>query len=169
LENTVKPLAIEIGLAIGRDLAAAIGNAVREWFSENWPGIVKGIMAKVNPILALLGRLEKLDADGLLPQFDYTGPSLPRSQTTTTKTSTTTSSGDLFFPFAKGGIVTSPTLGLVGEAGPEAIIPLDRMSDMGGDTYVINVTGALDAEGTARTILRVLEDAQRRSGVRLAT
>jgi phage-related minor tail protein len=34
-------------------------------------------------------------------------------------------------------------LGLVGEAGPEAIIPLDRMGSMGGQTYVtINVTGA---------------------------
>ena len=29
-------------------------------------------------------------------------------------------------PFADGGIVTKPTLGLVGEAGPEAIIPLNR-------------------------------------------
>jgi hypothetical protein len=30
-------------------------------------------------------------------------------------------------PLAKGGIVTAPTLALVGEAGPEAVIPLDRM------------------------------------------
>lgn len=29
-------------------------------------------------------------------------------------------------PFAEGGIVTSPTMGLVGEAGPEAIVPLDE-------------------------------------------
>ena len=28
--------------------------------------------------------------------------------------------------YAKGGVVTSPTLGLVGEAGPEAIVPLGR-------------------------------------------
>ena len=32
--------------------------------------------------------------------------------------------------FAEGGIVTGPTLGLVGEAGPEAIIPLDRLDGM---------------------------------------
>lgn len=31
-----------------------------------------------------------------------------------------------FLPFADGGIVTSPVLGLVGEAGPEVIIPLSR-------------------------------------------
>ena len=29
-------------------------------------------------------------------------------------------------PFAEGGIVTGPTMGLVGEEGPEAIIPLDQ-------------------------------------------
>ena len=32
--------------------------------------------------------------------------------------------------FAKGGIVTGPTLGLVGEAGPEAIIPLNKLEGM---------------------------------------
>jgi hypothetical protein len=32
---------------------------------------------------------------------------------------------------ALGGIVTSPHVGMVGEAGPEAIIPLDRMGAMG--------------------------------------
>ena len=36
------------------------------------------------------------------------------------------------WPFAEGGIVTGPTLGLVGEAGPEAIIPLDRLNQFGG-------------------------------------
>jgi len=30
--------------------------------------------------------------------------------------------------FATGGIVTGPTLGLVGEAGPEVIFPLDRLN-----------------------------------------
>ena len=42
---------------------------------------------------------------------------------------------------AEGGIVSSPTLALIGEAGPEAVVPLDRMSTGGGIT--INVTGGL--------------------------
>jgi uncharacterized membrane protein YjjP (DUF1212 family) len=42
---------------------------------------------------------------------------------------------------AEGGIVNSPTLALIGEAGPEAVVPLDRMSTGGGIT--INVTGGL--------------------------
>lgn len=43
---------------------------------------------------------------------------------------------------ANGGIVTGPTLALIGEAGPEAVIPLDRMGSMGAGTTVnINVHG----------------------------
>jgi hypothetical protein len=42
-------------------------------------------------------------------------------------------------PFAEGGIVTRPTLGLVGEAGPEAIIPLSKTGSLAGIT--INISG----------------------------
>lgn len=40
---------------------------------------------------------------------------------------------------AQGGVVTGPTLAMIGEAGPEAVIPLDKMGSMGGVT--INVQG----------------------------
>jgi len=44
---------------------------------------------------------------------------------------------------AAGGIVTQPTIALVGEAGPEAIIPLGRNMDAGmGSTVNINVTAS---------------------------
>jgi hypothetical protein len=46
---------------------------------------------------------------------------------------------------AQGGIVTSPTLALIGEGrGPEAVIPLDRMGEFGmggGSSVTINVNG----------------------------
>jgi phage-related protein len=35
-------------------------------------------------------------------------------------------------PFAKGGLVTGPTRALIGEAGPEVVIPLDRFESMMG-------------------------------------
>jgi hypothetical protein len=41
---------------------------------------------------------------------------------------------------ATGGIVTSPTFALIGEAGPEAVIPLSKMGSMGGGV-TINVNG----------------------------
>ena len=48
--------------------------------------------------------------------------------------------------FASGGIVTKPMMGLVGEAGAEAIIPLDRLGNM-GNTYNISVTAGMGADG----------------------
>jgi hypothetical protein len=42
---------------------------------------------------------------------------------------------------AEGGIVSSPTLALIGEAGPEAVVPLDQMRN--GNGITINVTGGL--------------------------
>lgn len=52
--------------------------------------------------------------------------------------------------FATGGIVTSPTIGLIGEAGPEAIIPLSAFTggsalagngSTNGGGIIINITG----------------------------
>jgi len=46
---------------------------------------------------------------------------------------------------AEGGIVTGPTLAMIGERGPEAVIPLSgRNSGMGGN-YTINITGGLSS------------------------
>jgi len=50
------------------------------------------------------------------------------------------------FAFAKGGIVTSPMIGMVGESGAEAIIPLDRLGSL-GSTYNISVTAGMGADG----------------------
>ena len=43
---------------------------------------------------------------------------------------------------AAGGIVTQPTLAMIGEGGPEAVIPLDRMGG-GGSGITVNVMGGL--------------------------
>ena len=42
--------------------------------------------------------------------------------------------------FAEGGIVTQPMMGIVGEAGPEAIIPLDRLNT--GPSVVVRIEHA---------------------------
>jgi tape measure domain-containing protein len=47
---------------------------------------------------------------------------------------------------AEGGIVTQPTMAMVGERGPEAVIPLDKMGKM-GDTYnIYNIRGSYVTE-----------------------
>lgn len=44
---------------------------------------------------------------------------------------------------AEGGITTGPTIAMIGESGPEAVIPLDKLGKMGqGNTINITVTSA---------------------------
>jgi hypothetical protein len=65
-------------------------------------------------------------------------------------------------PFAEGGLVTGPTLGLVGEAGPELIIPLDRLERMGGNNITINIAGSVVQESDLVERVRIgLQQAQR--------
>jgi len=63
------------------------------------------------------------------PSFFYTPPTSPNK-------------GLAIPAMANGGIVSSPTLALIGEAGPEAVVPLDKMRGMGGN-ITINIQGGL--------------------------
>jgi hypothetical protein len=59
---------------------------------------------------------------------------------------------------ATGGIVTSPTFALIGEAGPEAVIPLSKMGSMGGGV-TINVNG-----GDPNAVVQALRTYMRQNG-----
>ena len=59
---------------------------------------------------------------------------------------------------ATGGIVRSPTFALIGEAGPEAVIPLDKMGGMGGG-ITVNVNG-----GDPQAVVDALRRYQRQNG-----
>lgn len=75
--------------------------------------------------------------------------------------------GSMFpVPFANGGIVTRPTLGLVGEAGAEAVIPLNRANGLGGTSIAITVNAGMGANGTeiGDQIVDALKRYQRRNG-----
>jgi phage-related minor tail protein len=68
--------------------------------------------------------------------------------------------------FADGGIATRPTPGIFGEAGPEALIPLDRMGDFGGgNTYNINVNaGVGDPRAIGKSVVEAITLFERSSG-----
>jgi hypothetical protein len=64
--------------------------------------------------------------------------------------------------FAEGGIVRQATLGLVGEAGPEAIIPLDKFGGFGA-TYNIQLVGPflatpVEAREWAQQLTRYIDE-----------
>lgn len=65
---------------------------------------------------------------------------------------------------ADGGIVTGPTLAVVGEAGPEAVIPLNRAGNMGlgGPNVTVNVYGTvIEERNLIETIRQGLVNSQR--------
>ena len=65
---------------------------------------------------------------------------------------------------ANGGIVTGPTLALIGEAGPEAVIPLDRAGSMGGINITVNAGLVSSPDQVGQQIIEAIQKAQRRSG-----
>lgn len=74
---------------------------------------------------------------------------------------------------ADGGIVRSPTLAMIGEAGPEAVVPLTRGKGYigGGETHVhVHLTGIVAGtkDDVARAVVASIRDASRRGTVSLA-
>jgi hypothetical protein len=158
-----------------KEKAADVWGSVKDSFVRAWEGIKNGVRPVVNAVLgyynALISGVERAinaiaGAINRIPSVSipswvpgiggnkYSIPNIP----------------NVSFPripmLADGGIVTRQTMAIIGEAGPEAVIPLNRLEDFGGggDRIVINVTGALDPEGVARQIERILRDSQRRTG-----
>ena len=68
--------------------------------------------------------------------------------------------------FAKGGIVTGPTLALIGEAGPEAVVPLSGRNAGMGNTINLTVNAGMGADGASigREIVDIIKRYERVSG-----
>lgn len=67
-------------------------------------------------------------------------------------------------PFADGGIVVRPMAGLVGEAGPEAIIPLDQVGAMMNSDVTINIYSTIADDSLPEKIVSALQTYNRRVG-----
>jgi hypothetical protein len=112
-----------------RDGINLIVNTVIGFFA----GMVNAAIGAVNAIISAYNSIP------LLPDIPK-APTVPVPQLG--RTANTPAPGRMNIPrLAEGGIVSSPTLALIGEAGPEAVVPLDRINNGGGIT--INVTGGL--------------------------
>lgn len=68
--------------------------------------------------------------------------------------------------FAKGGIVNGPTLALIGEAGPEAVVPLSGRNAGMGNTFNLTVNAGMGADGAVigREIVDAIKRYERASG-----
>jgi hypothetical protein len=157
------------------------------WARDLAPSIISGLISAFGEIAAALGRIGKklLDAfidlgkklgkaiangaiDGLNKIIGGLNDLLEFKISLPFGKSFTVNAPDIpnIPKLADGGIVNKPggTLALIGEAGPEAVIPLSKMDSMGGPTFVIQ-TGVGDPVAIGREIERVMQRYQRRTGV----
>jgi uncharacterized membrane protein YjjP (DUF1212 family) len=140
--NPFSLIAIGIGLLVA---GLVIAYNKFEWFRDGiklivntitgfFEGMVNAAVTAVNLIIKAYNSIPILPNIPEVPKL--TIPQLGAGQ------AARPAAGRLGVPrMAEGGIVSSPTLALIGEAGPEAVVPLDRMQTGGGIT--INVTGGL--------------------------
>ena len=117
-----------------RDIVDSIGRALKTAFTATVDAIKTGLTAYVNVYKSLFNLVAKawnatiggfgFEVPSWVPGLGGKGFKIPEIPM-----------------LAQGGIVTAPTLAVVGEAGPEAVIPLDKMGMIGGNQVTINVNG----------------------------
>ena len=130
-----------------------------EWFSTGVNAVINGIISVfesfANSWIKVINVIIKgYNALPLLPDIGYiTEISLGRIGGGASAVA-----GGINIPkMAEGGLVTAPTLALIGESGPEMVVPLSKMKNMGGN-ITVNVNGGL---ATSAEIGRAVVDAIR--------
>ncbi len=140
-------------------LVEDIGGAflgIGDFLIEGMKAGINGIISLINSMFASINFSKTIDLPGLDPMtvgFDLTSWSIPA--------------------LAKGGIVNKPTLAMIGEDGPEAVVPLSQRNNpggagMGGGTYNITVnaggiTDRTDKRALAREIGNMIQQELARS------
>ena len=139
-----------------------------EWFSTGVKAVVNGIIGVfevwANSWIKVINAIIKgYNALPLLPDIGFIGEiKIGRVG----GDEGTNSGGGITIPkMASGGIVNSPTLAMIGEAGPEAVIPLSKMGRMGGGMNITINAGLVSTPAQiGQQIIEAIQQAQRRSG-----
>jgi hypothetical protein len=106
-------------------------------------GITNAILTLIHAVQTAVEWISKLGSDVPAAPSGF-GPGHPPPSVTT---------------HARGGIATHPTLGIFGEAGPEALIPLDRLAAFGGGggDLILQIDGQTFARIARDQLLKLKE------------
>lgn len=117
---------LKLAWKVGGDLLAAgwdaLMNGISSVASRVWEGIKNTFKEGINAIIKFV--------NGFINTYNNAVSKVPGGKNLQLPT---------FTPLAEGGIVTRPTFALIGEAGPEAVIPLNspRAGGMGSGVTVV--------------------------------
>lgn len=122
-----------------------------------WEGFANGVINGVNSVIRALNRIQVSAPAWLTALTGITSFGINIREI-----------GNISLPrvaLAEGGIVTGPMNALIGEAGPEAVIPLDKMRKM-GNTYNITVNAGVGTNGSqvGEQIVNLIRKYERTSG-----
>ena len=137
-------------------------NAASKWYQggiDTAQKMVDGIQTELDKLTPKL--MAKMDA--LAAKMKRTVDIDVRVNETVSRVVATIAAGGIP-KMAEGGIVSRPTLALIGEAGPEAVVPLSKMGSGGGDVN-INVTGGLSTSAEiGQSVVNALRAYSRSAG-----
>jgi hypothetical protein len=138
------------------DIFQGVFEGIKEALRSGYNGLIKIINPIIKKLRDLPG-LSWLPAEGL-PEWPGGGGSNSQQDLQRFR------NGDVT-RFAEGGIVTKPMIGMVGEAGPEAIIPLSKFNG-GGSTIniTINASPLSSPADVGSAVVDALKAYERRNG-----
>ena len=133
-----------------------LGSTIREKAAGMWDGIGASFKGVINNMISWWNDLSfSVDIPDKIPglpdSFTISTPNIPM--------------------LADGGVVNRATLAVIGEDGPEAVIPLDRLGGLGGgNVYYIDVRVPVGAspQDVGREIRRYIDAFERSGGRRVA-
>jgi hypothetical protein len=136
------------------DTFRAVVNAVVNQVARNFEFMANAFITMINVVIKGINLIKPGKDIGSLGQI-----SLGRLGGEGSASGGANPAGLDYKAMATGGIVTSPTFALIGEAGPEAVIPLSKMSGMGGGNITVNVNG-----GDPNAVVLALQNYVRSNG-----
>ena len=160
IEKGIKILKLFIELFVARkrkqldDAIAyirAVPGKIRDGLLNGMKSVAKGL---VNIINNFIRAVNKLEIPEFIPKIGGKKPNIPLVSIPA---------------MAKGGVVSTPTLAMIGESGPEAVVPLNRASQFGKNNVTVNinvsgVTDRSDKRALAREISDIIAQEMRRNG-----
>jgi hypothetical protein len=143
--------------------AETLGKAGASQFYQ--AGITQG-EAMVNGIIAAVKKAGFIISGGAVALPAALQKALNAGSLTTAQTKQLNTLLSKVPKLANGGIVNKPTLAMIGEAGPEAVIPLSSRNSGTGATINVTVNAGMGANGTniGRDIVDAIKKYERTSG-----
>ena len=139
-----------------RNFFMSVWNGIRDFFASIWNTMLNTVS---NAVSSMRGYLQSV------VDF-YNNVKNTVSQPIQSAVSAASNAGSSLghlLGFQHGGVITRPTIGLIGEAGPEAIIPLSHLGSTGiGGQVTINLNGDFytdteSAERWANELARIIK------------